>query len=67
MSTARDVSLSLPADVALAATVRTTAQAAVSGFGFDDAAASALAQSLSEVFEFVATARAGHGLPRHRR
>jgi len=59
MSAAREVSLSLPADVALAATVRSTAHAAVSGFGFDEGAASGLAQSLDEVFEFVATARAG--------
>src|SRR4051812_28296250 len=59
MTSAREVSLSLSADVALAGTVRSTAHAAVGGFGFDEVAASALAESLAEVFEFVATARAG--------
>src|SRR5213596_3745388 len=57
MTPAREVSLSLHADIALAATVRSTTHAAVLGFGFDDDAAFALSQSLADVFEFVATAR----------
>src|SRR5688572_30556448 len=55
----RYVSLSLPAEIAFGETVGNTAHAAVSGFGFDKAAADALAQSLQEVFAFVASARPG--------
>lgn len=55
----RTISLSLSADAALASTVRSAAQAAARGFGLDDEAAIALAQSLDEVFGFVAAARPG--------
>src|SRR5262245_59615744 len=55
----RDVSLSLSADPALAATVRSAAQAAALGFGLDAGAAGELAQSLDEVFGFVASTRPG--------
>jgi hypothetical protein len=56
---AREVSLALPADLALGATIRDTCHNAAAGFGFADDTALGLAQSVHDVFEFVASVRPG--------